>query len=401
MSPRGKGEGSVYQRKDGLWAASVELPSREVDKDGKPKRRRKVIANKDKRVVMRALSDLRRSLEQSGDLHTVSMTVSQWFDYWMREIAVKTRRPKTVEAYRSIIKTRVIPIIGNIRLDKLTPANIRHVTASIENDPALSSTYARNTHSVMSAAFKDAEREGRIHRNPVELVQAPRKAVTNLHALTFDEALNLLDWASETPDGTLWATYLLLGARRGEVLGLEWDRIICETITGPDGEPVEQWSIDLSWQLQRVTGGQELPAGFEYRHLYDGLYLTRPKTTSGWRVIPLMDPLLGILNRWRESSPVNDYGLLFTRDNGLPVDPDYVTKLWPKILAAQGVTKKVRVHDIRHTTVDLLYAAGLDEQDIIAILGHSSRATSRSYRSKQNQARLRESMGKFTRSLER
>jgi integrase len=375
---RGKGEGGIYQRADGLWAASIELPSH----DGK--RRRKVITSKSKAKVIQGLTKMRRSLEQSGDLPTASMTVAQWLDYWLREIAVKNRRPKTLEAYRSAIKTRIVPVIGNVRLDKLTPQNIRKVTSLTEAEK--SSTYARNVHAVMSAAFKDAEREGRIPRNPVELVQAPLKAVTNLHALTPDEAIALLDVFKDDDEGVLWATFILTGARRGEVLGLEWNRITDE--------------IDLSWQLQRITEGQTIPAGFEYRHLSDGLYLTRPKTRSGWRVIPLVDPLKGILDRYRDRSRQNDYGLLFTRENGQPIDPDHATKTWPRILEAAGISKHVRVHDLRHTTVDLLYAAGLDEDDIKAIVGHSSRAMSRSYKSKANQERLRASMVQFARSLE-
>ena len=63
--------------------------------------------------------------------------------------------------------------------------------------------------------------------------------------------------------------------------------------------------------------------------------------------------------------------------------------------------KKIRVHDLRHTTVDLLYAAGVDEDDITQIVGHSTRAMSRSYRSKRDIERLRASMVKFSRSLER
>lgn len=381
---RGKGEGSVYKRGDGLWAASIELPAH-IDDNGKTIRRRKVISSKSKAKVIKGLAEMRRALETSGDLPTASMTVTQWSEYWFREIAVKTRRPKTLEAYQSAVKQRVLPTLGHIRLDKVTPAQLRKVTAATEAEK--SSTYARNVHAVMSAMFKDAEREGRIPRNPAELVQAPRKAVTTLHALTVDEAIALLDVFKNTDEGVLWATFILTGARRGEVLGLEWDRVTDE--------------IDLSWQLQRITGGQTLPAGFEYRHLSDGLYLTRPKTRSGWRVIPLVDPLKGILDRWRESGRPNDYGLLFTRENGQPIDPDHATKTWPKILEAAGIDKHVRVHDLRHTTVDLLYAAGLDEDDIKAIVGHSSRAMSRSYKSKANQDRLRASMVQFAKSLER
>ena len=63
--PRGKGEGSVYKRAaDGMWCASVELPSI----DGK--RRRKVIARKDKAAVVKEMLRLQVELAQLGDLPT-------------------------------------------------------------------------------------------------------------------------------------------------------------------------------------------------------------------------------------------------------------------------------------------------------------------------------------------
>jgi integrase len=387
-----------YRRGNGLWAQAIELPPTLDPETGKPKRRRKVISHKDKGTVIRRARQMLLQLEEHGDLPTDNMTVNQWFDYWVREYAAKTRRPKTLASYQSIIRKQILPTIGHVRLDKLTPTTIRKVTTAMD-DAGASSTYQRNAHSIMAAAFKDAEREGRIRRNPVELVQAPVKAVPKLEVLTPNEAIDLLEVFSETPEGALWATLLLTGARRGEALGMEWDRITPHTYTDDTGTQRELWTIDLSWQLQRITAGAPIPAGFEHRHLTNGLYLTRPKTKSGWRIIPLVDPLKGILDRWRALAPTSN--LVFTMPDGSPIDPDYVTKLWPKILKAAGIDRNIRVHDIRHTSADLLFAAGLDEDDIKAILGHSTRLMSRSYRSKANQERLQESMLKFTRSLER
>ncbi len=59
-----------------------------------------------------------------------------------------------------------------------------------------------------------------------------------------------------------------------------------------------------------------------------------------------------------------------------------IDSYWPGILKAAGIDKHVRVHDIRHTTVDLLCAAGVPEDLIQEVVGHSSRAMSRAYKSK-------------------
>lgn len=368
---RGKGEGAIYKDARGLWTAVVELPQL----DGK--RRRKVIRSKDKNTVIRKLSDMKRDLQQHGDLPTASQTVEQWFTYWLREFAEKDLRPNTVNNYRNVVTKYVLPVIGSVRLDKLTPAHIRRVTDALEEQH--SSTYALNAHRIMSSSFSVAEREGRIYRNPVKLTRAPRKERIELDVLDVDEAANLIRLFGDTQEAYMWAAFILTGARRGELLGLEWDRV------GND--------IELSWQLQRYgMEGLTMPKDYEARELTNGMFLTRPKSSAGWRVIPLVDPLKSIIERWREVAPPNDYGLVFTMPNGNPIDPTYATKRWRKVLLEAGIDKNVRLHDLRHTTVDLLYAAGVPESIIMEIVGHSTRATTRSYKSRGNRPQLAQAM---------
>lgn len=364
---RGKGEGAIYQNAEGLWTAVIELPMIEG------KRRRKVIRSKDKNTVIRKLTEMKSQLQERGDLPTESQTVAQWAKYWLENIAVKEVRPNTMSNYRTQFEKHINPVIGNVRLDKLTPAHIRRVTDKLEEN--LSSTYALNAHRVMSTSFTTAEREGRISRNPAKLTKAPRKARAQLEVLTTAEAASLIRQFGETPEAFLWAAFILTGARRGELLGLEWDRVTDE--------------IELSWQLQRFPVGElNVPNDYEYRHLTGGLYLTRPKSSAGWRVIPLVDPLKSILERWREIAPANPYGLVFATKNGTPLGPDNISRDWAKVLKDSGIAKNVRLHDLRHTTVDLLYEAGVPESIIMEIVGHSTRTVTRGYKSRGNRPQL-------------
>lgn len=407
---RGKGEGSISQdAKTGLWVGRIELPTHDLDANGQPKRRRKVIRRKDKADLIREMNKLRTRLQRSGDLPTASMTVEQWFDYWLRNIAAKEKRPATMRSYRSIVSKHIIPSIGKVRLEKVTAENVRRVLIAMDQKDT-SPTYRRNAFSVMSAAFKIAEREGKIGRNPCDLMDAPLKGIPELDVLTPDEAKMLVASFRESPEAFLWATFILTGARRGEILGLEWDRVTDE--------------LDMSWQLQRITWAHgcgddpgkgktwpcgykrasscnkkrlELPDDYEYRRAKGGLYFTRPKSRAGWRIIPLVEPLASILERWREKS--GGEGLVFT-NHGDPIDPDVATTAWPEVLKAVGIDKKVRIHDLRHTAVDLLYASGVREDIILRIVGHSSRAMSRSYKSNSDRVQLRLAMTQFSSMFE-
>lgn len=383
---RGKGEGAVYRvPKDKskplqYWTGTVELPP-----GPNGERRRKTVRRKNKAELLTELGKLRADLEKRGDLPTATTTVEKWFTYWVNNIAAKKVRPNTLDGYRRTVNNHIIPAIGKVKLDKVTAAHVRRVHDAVI-EKGNNSTTALLAHRTMSVSFKAAIREGRIGRNPANLTDAPRKAATALHALDLPEAIQLLAHLANDPQGALWATVLLSGARRGEVIGLERSRV---------GDV-----LDLSWQLLRLKktdtdGKPDVPADYEYRHVKGGLYLTRPKSSTSWRVIPLIDPLKSILEKHMKDTPDNKWGLMFTRE-GVPISPDLAGKDWRKILAAAGIDKDVRLHDGRHTTVDLLYAAGVPDDLIQEIVGHSTRSMTQAYKSLRNRERLTSAMEQFS-----
>jgi len=389
---RPKGEGGVYQRADGMWCVSLELPST----DGK--RRRKVICRKDKGAVVAELRTAKKELEKHGNLATSTFTVEKWMTHWMDDIAPVKIRPKTLAGYKTVVNGYIIPILGRKRIDKLTAQDVRTLHTTMQNtpkDPALrglkdlpegtemlSSTYTLLGHNVLSTALKAALREGHVTVNVCENVDRPRARITRQKALTLEQAVRLLQHLATRADGPLWATYLLTGARRGEILGLEADRVTGE--------------LDLSWQLQRITDISKAPADWEYRELGGTLYLTRPKSSAGWRVIPLVEPLKSILKLQMGDQ---SEGLVFTRNNK-PWDPDRATKEWNKLLVEADLPTDVVLHGARHTFIDLLYDAGVHEAITQEIAGHSKVAMTRKYRSKGNSPQLTSAMSSLSRLLE-
>lgn len=376
---RGKGEGSVFKDSRGYWNGAIELPPLNGE------RRKKRIRRKNKSDLLNAMAEARAELQRTGDLPTKTQTVEQWFNYWLKQVA-KEVRPNTFDGYKRTVHNHIIPSIGKTKLDKLTAVHIRRVHDGILAK-GLSSTTALLAHRTMSVSFKMAVREGRIGRNPAALVSAPRKASVTLEPLDRSEAVQFLAHVAKDREmGARWATSLLTGARRGEIIGLELDRV---------GDV-----LDLSWQLLRlkktdIDGKPDVPADYEYRHLTGGLYLTRPKSSKSWRIIPLIDPLKSIIEQHIASTPANKWGLVFTK-NGRPISPDVDTKAWRKTLADAGIGKNARLHDARHTAVDLLYAAGVPEDLISEIVGHSDRATTQGYKSLRNKERLAGAMAQFS-----
>lgn len=384
---RGKGTGSLfYTPERGLWTAVIALPS----VDGK--RRRKTIRSKDKATVERKMAAFVTAMKARGELSLVDPTVEEWLRYWLTSIVIPNVRPTTRIGYTNIVEKHLIPVIGKTKLDSVTAAQIRRVGTRMTEELGLSQNYSLYVYRVMSAAFEDAVRERFIDFNPAKMIRPPRRPHTTVEVLDGDEARAVLKRLQEDEIwGARWATSILTGARRGEVIGLEWDRVTDV--------------LDLSWQLQRfpldhTTTPPRLiaPADFEYRQLRGGLFLTRPKSRAGWRIIPLVEPLKSILEEQRESSVPNTLGLVFT-DQGRPIDPDRDSRRWRETRSSYGIDRNVRLHDLRHTAVDLMYEAGVPEDIIVEILGHSTRAMSRSYKSLGNRPRLEAAMKQYSDQL--
>lgn len=401
-NPRGKGQGAVYQRKsDGLWVGAVELPRVGGD------RRRSVVTGRTEAEAKRELNKVKETLEHHGDLPSPGQTLESWLNVWFETIALKKIRPNTARTYRTLLERYIIPTIGTVKLSKLTPAHVRRVEAAITStlkDPKdpdkgyLSSTTAAQAHRILAVALKYAEREGRIPRNVATLTDAPRRAARALGVLDAADGLRVLQSVAEDRLGSRWAAALLTGGRQGELLGLELDRVTDV--------------LDLSWQLQRLSWehgcktpcgakrGAECPdrivtapADWENRYLTGGLWLSRPKTSAGWRIIPLVDPLRAIIERRVEAAAAepNPFGLLWTSDpkmnpnhlaelplDGSPIDPAVDNRAWHAVLARAGVGD-VRLHDARHTAASLLLDAGVPEPIIMKILGHSTAVVTRAY----------------------
>lgn len=397
---------TVFEDSRGLWTGVRELRSDPVTGD----RRRKKIRRKSKVALKAEMRAIEKQLTIHGDIPKSSSTVSVYMRYWLEH--VDQSRPKTRAGYRSKIEQYIVPAIGKLKLDQLMPADVRALENYVVNTLGLSPTSALQTYQILAKGLKDAEREGRVTRNVARLIDPPRRAVVKTTVLDSRQAARVIGSVAEARLGSRWATALLTGMRQGEVLGLEIDRV-----------NLHSSMIDLSWQLQRVSWRHgcgdkcgrirgtdcplrklDAPSDWEHRRLDGGLYLSRPKSRSGWREIPLVEPLRSILERRLSVSATepNPHGLVWTAEpkadrkglvlplDGAPIDPSRDNAAWHRVLEAAEVPD-IRLHDARHTAVTVLYDLGISEAVIQSIVGQSTVAVTRAYRHK-NRAPLEDAM---------
>ena len=195
------------------------------------------------------------------------------------------------------------------------------------------------------------------------------------------------------PRDSRWIAALLTGARQGELLGLQWDRV-----------DLDAGTADLAWQLQalgyrhgchprspdpgcgKTRAGScpdrelDVPAGFEHTPLRGRLCLTRPKSSAGRRIVPLPPVLVNALNRHLEVTrdDPSPFGLVWSTSDGAPISARDDLAAWHDLLTRAGVPRN-HLHAARHTTATLLMDLGIDVTVIQSILGHAQPLTTQRY----------------------
>jgi len=256
VARRDYGSGSVYQRKDGRWVATVEAG---WTADGK--RKRTVLTAKTEPQVKRKLRDHLLAVER-GEVGTHPReTVKGWSEKYL-EIRVRELRPKSYNAAASPIRKWIVPTIGHKRLADLTPADVRAVHAACraaDRDPA-------DVHRALHTMLKAAAADGHAVSHLVLAVKAPAPTKSDRAAMTIDEGLAVLHEASLMPNGSRWLFNILYGARLGECSGMTWDAVDLDA-----QEAVIEWQLQpLPYKRARDrSSGFRVPDGHESIHLVD------------------------------------------------------------------------------------------------------------------------------------
>lgn len=365
------GEGSFYQRaSDGRWIGTLE-----AGWSATGARRRITVTDRNRDRAWDKLTAKRKQLALEGLAAATqrSITVAAWIERWL-QVRSDELRPKAYTTVESQARRWIIPTLGHVRVDRLTPGDVRRLSRAIL-DAGRTSTTSASCQGALQQALRDARREGYEVPEAVLLVQRPRKAVSDRTAIPLDDALRLVRVATATPDGSRWIAALLQGMRQGECLGLTWDCV-----------DMERGSVDVSWQLQalpyldRARETFRIPHGYEVRRLTRAYHLVRPKSRR--RMVPMVPWMETALAQWRATGPESPHGLVWPRPDGSPRSPRRDAAAWVALQESAAVAKgdgHYVLHEARHTAATLLLAAGVEIEIIRAILGHSDIVTTQRY----------------------
>jgi len=381
-SRRAHGEGSIFQRADGVWIAAVEVPS------ANGKRRRKTVSNRRRDVVVKRFRELRKDIDAGRVATMPSTTVSAWLEHWLTTVRGPHVRPKTFTWYEQSIRLHIVPQIGSQRLDKLTPEHVRAMVRAVAEQ---STSSAQQAHTTLRTALKDAVDEGIVGRNVAAMVRRPKHSAKPRHEFTFEQARQIIGAAMELED-QVWAVRVvaafMTGARPGELLGLRWRYV-----------DLDAGEIELAWQLQQLPQEHgcgenpcgkikasacslpafRVPSGFTMQPCQRSLAFTPVKSKAGNRVVPLLPMMAALLRHLYTVDSNNPHDLVFHHTDGTPYTPKQDYAAWKALLHIAGLPEGAVGYQSRHTTATLLRRFGVDEDLRMQIMGHSSAVAHHGY----------------------
>ena len=323
-------------------------------KTGKQKQRS--ISGKTQAEVAQKLREITAEIGQGTFKEACKLTVGEWSIIWDKDYLIGVK-PRTQEAYRSILCTHIRPELGAIKLEALNAHTIQHFYNGL-SQKGLSAKTVKNVHGVLHELLQQAVRIGYLRMNPSDACTLPRVVKKEIKPLGDDAIRQFLAAIQGHRFEILLMVTLFTGLREGEVLGLSWDRV-----------DFDKGTLLIDRQLQRAKDESG-------ERRYSLVSLKNDK----WRRITPADSVMELLRRqwssqaeWRlRAGPAwEDSGLVFTNELGEHLSPYTVYHNFKRLAASIGIPE-ARVHDLRHSYAVAAIKSGDDIKTVQGNLGHAT-----------------------------
>ena len=276
----------------------------------------------------------------------LDMSFESFVEHYTEDMKSRLKE-NTWHTKEHIIRTKLLPYFGGLKMCKITPQQIikwqnELINFKDEHGNQYSPVYLKTVQNQLSAIFNHAVRYYNLKENPcVKAGSMGKKKNREMLFWTKDEYLKFADVIMDKPM-SFYAFEMLYwcGIREGELLALT-----------PADFDFDRLTVTISKSYQRLNG-QDL--------------ITTPKTDKSNRTITMPEFL---------ADEMRDYlSTLYKIGDGdriFPITKSYLQKEMERGSKAAGV-KKIRIHDLRHSHVSLLIDMGFSATAIADRVGHES-----------------------------
>ena len=300
-----------------------------------------------------------------GLFYNTNYTFYEFAQIWIDQVQKPNSSPVTVDKYRSYLNNRIIPYLGNYKLNKITPSILTAYfnevktwktmyTSSRESVP-ISKATVQKIRAIVTAILEKAFEWELIPSNPCRKIKLKLDNMESeinknklkgekkdtINSYTKDEYKKVLELikTEDISKRALIETALKTGFSKEELFGLRW-------------KDFDEENSTLSVRIVRL-----------YTKRY-GIIEKQPKASCRIRTISIPNSLVETLKSFKNDSD-KDEDYIFRNININSIGA------WFSDFQARNNIRKIRFHDLRHTHATILLYAGIDIKTISKRLGHS------------------------------
>lgn len=336
--------------------------------------------------------------QQNGTfIMPTATTVTDLLEEYCAVYGVNNWAMSTYHSKKGLMYNYIIPLIGDVKLEELTPRlmdkfyqSLLKVKAKVVKNRKSRSEYltvhtVREIHKFLRSAFNQAVKWELMARNPVLNATLPKEEHKKREIWTAET----LRHALEVCDDDILALAINLSfacsLRMGEMLGLTWD---CIDIS-EESLKENNASIYVNKELQRVNkdimevlDNKDIIRVFPqtFTRTTTSLVLKSPKTKTSVRKIFLPTTVANMLvERKKQLDEMKDifgdeyvdYGLVFCHSSGRPMEGQVITRALKKLIVENDLPDIV-FHSFRHASIT--YKLKWNGGDMKSVQGDSGHA---------------------------
>ncbi len=342
---RQNGEGTIYQRPNGLWVAEIT-----IGYEGK-KRIKKTLSSMNLEKLQKKINDTKYLNDRSLIAEPTNTTVGEWLKFWLENYKKNSVKPTTYDCYYNAYSAHLLPAFGNIKLDKLNPLMIQKYV----NDKAKthSTSSIKKIYLTLSQSYAQAVKLNMLYKNPCDSVVLPRAEKSQAKAFSKEQQkFFLAQCKDDSTYNNLYKFAFDTGMRIGELLALTWDKITDAGVT--------------------VSSNIQIVKDYDEEAEKKSKTIMTSTKRENIRIIPLTKTATAVVEAQKENNDKNS-PFVFYSTTGTPLMKRNVYRdMENKFEQIEEDMSDLTFHSIRHTFATRLLEKGADIKTISQLLGHKS-----------------------------
>ena len=283
-------------------------------------------------------------------------TVKEYLEEWVENHGKANLRPSTFAGYKSHIRNHIVPYIGHVQLNQLTPAMLDNMFQQLF-DKGLSNSTVRYAQRILSVSMEHARKYRYIEHNPArDIITKFGKQAKTPDPYTIEQMLSNVI-------GTEWEMPVVLagmyGLRMSEIIGLRTTNIDLEKM---QFGVVEQMPFKVPPGTKTIT--------------------EMAPTKSNDRILPITEEALpyflrqfDLIARQKALTEAGggvyyDNKLFIAKPDGSPQRRDRMSANFGQLIRHLEMPH-IRFHDLRHTAATNMHQLTGDFYTVGEILGHT------------------------------